>query len=304
VLPLLAAYLSGARGARMQAAFVTILASAATFVVCAPYTLLDLDGFLDGYARLMMSYAGGTTGKPGWQVYLKHLRQGFGWPAYIAVAAGCAVALTRAVRGPWRPQWVLLLAFPLLYFGFVSQQALVYGRYLLPLVPAACLLAAGAIMPLAGVLRRASIPRAAGSALVALVTALVIVPPAIDAVSFDIRHGRKGTVALAVDWIRTNIPEGSAIVWEGTDLSLTHLPYRGGHVHELRVRSFDRYLRDGVEYLVASSQRFGGPMTMPEKDPDAHAAYREIFQLTEEVARFTPTDNRPGPELRILKVKK
>lgn len=303
VLPLLAVYMSDALSSRIRTALTVITASAVTFILCAPYTLLDLDGFLDGYAKLMMSYAGGTSGTPGWEVYLKHLRQSFGWPAYIAVAAGSMVAFLRAIRGPWRAQWVLLLVFPLLYFWFISAQALIYGRYLLPLVPAACLLAAAAVMPVAARLRRLARPRWIGSAAVAAITAVVILPPVRDAVGFNIQHGRKGTPALASEWIRANIPAGASIVWEGTDLSLTHLPYKGGHVHELRVRPYERYVKEGVQYLVASSQRFGEPMRMPQEDPEGYASYSKIFAMTEEVARFTPNDKRPGPELRILKVR-
>lgn len=302
VLPLAAVYLSEARRSRIQAALVVIATSAATFLICAPYTLLDLNGFLNGYAKLMMSYAGaGAT--PGWQVYMKHLRQAFGWPAFLAVAAGVALALGRGVRGPVRDRWVLLVVFPLLYFWFISRQALIYGRYLLPLVPAACLLAAAAVMPLAGALRRLALPRWVCTAAAVTLTVLVIVPPLIDAVGFNIRHGLRGTPALATEWITANIPEGSTIMWEGTDLSLSHLPYKGGHVHELRVRPYEYYVQNGVHYLVASSQRFGGPMLMPERDPEAHAAYSRIFAMTEEIARFTPDEERPGPELRILRVR-
>ena len=142
VLPLLAAYMCDMRGSRFQAALVAIGSSAGAFIICAPYTLLDLNGFLNGYAQLMTSYAGTGGREPAWEVYLKHLRQALGWPASLAVAAGCAVAVTRVLRGPWRAQWVLLLVFPLLYFWVISQQALVYGRYLLPLVPGVCLVPA------------------------------------------------------------------------------------------------------------------------------------------------------------------
>ena len=37
--------------------------------------------------------------------------------------------------GPERLKWVLATMFPLVYFRFISNQNIIYGRYLLPLVP-------------------------------------------------------------------------------------------------------------------------------------------------------------------------
>ncbi len=44
-------------------------------------------------------------------------------------------------------RWTVTIAFPLLYYYFLSGQTLVFGRYLLPLLPFVCVLAAAGPSP-------------------------------------------------------------------------------------------------------------------------------------------------------------
>ena len=60
----------------------------------------------------------------------------------------------RAVRGPGRLKWTLADVFPLVYFRFISNQNIIYGRYLLPLVPFLSILAAAAVVSGVSWLRR------------------------------------------------------------------------------------------------------------------------------------------------------
>jgi len=66
----------------------------------------------------------------------------------------------------------------------------------------------------------------------------------------------------------------------------------------------DEYASKNIQYLVASSQCYG----LYFGDPVAYRAeyndYQRLFAETEEVARFTPSPDHPGPELRILKVRR
>ncbi|HVL69595.1 MAG TPA: glycosyltransferase family 39 protein [Vicinamibacterales bacterium] len=305
ILPLLAiATTPELRGARGRSFAAVVASAAAVFLLVAPYTLLDLPGFLNGYAKLMASYTGPTTGDPGWQVYLKHLRLNIGWPAYAATVVGCLIALVRTVQGPARLRWMLLVVFPLLYVWFISRQTLIFGRYLLPAVPFVCVLAAAAVVAAAGWLRRVAVPRAARTAAVLALTVVVVVPPAISAVRFNVNFARPGTPGLAHDWIVENIPEGTSIVYEGSDLSLAHTSYDSHHVGQLRHRPYEYYLERGVEYLIASSQRYGEYLEAAKREPGADGGYLRLFELTEEVARFTPDRENPGPELRILKIRR
>ena len=71
----------------------------------------------------------------------------------------------------------------------------------------------------------------------------------------------------------------------------------------LRLDPANEYGGKGVQYLVASSQCYGPYFSDPIGYRLELADYQRIFAETEEVARFTPSSEHPGPELRILKVK-
>ena len=136
VLPLIAAWMThGVRPSRPVAAAAAISGAGLAFFLAAPFTLLDLPGFLNGYAVLMKSYAGRHSAVDTAITYLKHLRNAFSWPGIVAIFAGLIFGIVRATGGPSRVRWTLAVAFPLVFFWFISRQAMVYGRYLLPMVP-------------------------------------------------------------------------------------------------------------------------------------------------------------------------
>jgi hypothetical protein len=233
--------------------------------------------------------------------YLKHLRLNLHWPATLLLFAGVVLALVRALRGPSRLRWALAVVFPLVYFWFVSRQSLVYGRYLLPIVPFASLLTAAAIVSGVSLLRRFAIPRAARTALIAVLTIAALLPPTVHAISFNRLISRRNTTELAYTWIVANIPKHSAVVIETGAVRLP-APYKARNVRELRERDGPRYQQDGIEYLVASSEVFGNYLQAPQKASREYADYMNIFGRTQELARFSPSDAHPGPEIRILKI--
>lgn len=305
ILPLLAVWMApGTRPSRIVAALAAVAASGAAFLVAAPYTLLDLPGFLNGFARLMASYTGAPPADPAWLTYLKHLRNAVEWPAFILMVAGVGLALVRAVRGAGRVRWTLAVAFPLLYFWLVSQQALIFARYLLPLLPFVCLLAAAAVISGVSLLRRFAIPRALRTALIVALTVATLLPAAITSVQFNRMIAKHGTAAQAFDWISQHVPEGSTIVIESAGLVLRHSPFKSHNVRQLRHQDYANYVEKGVDYLVASSQCYGPYLETPHLYPREYAEYMRIFEQSELMATFTASADHPGPELRIFKVRR
>jgi hypothetical protein len=288
----------------VAAAVAALGAAAAAFLVAAPYTFLDLPGFLNGFGHLTSSYTGAPSPEPGWLIYFKHLRNSLQWPALLLVLGGAVLAIVRSVRGPGRVRWTLLVTFPVLYFWFVSKQSLIFGRYLLPIVPFVCLLAAAAVVSGVSLLRRFSIPRALRTALITALTVAVLLPSAAASIGFNRMMARQGTAALAYEWLMQNAPKGSAIVIESAGLVLTHTPFTSRNVPQLRERPYEHYVETGVDYLIASSQCYGPYLASPEKFPREYADYMRIFEQGQTVATFSPTREHPGPELRILKVKR
>jgi 4-amino-4-deoxy-L-arabinose transferase-like glycosyltransferase len=303
LMPLLACWLTTqVRPSRLIATLSVIGAAAAAFLLAAPYTILDLPGFLNGFARLTGEYrAASISADPIWMTYLKHLRGIFGGPGVALTAAGLGLSLVRLIQGPGRARWALVAVFPLVYFVFVSRQTIVFARYLLPILPPLCVLTAIAVVSGVSLLRRFEIPRAPRTALIVGLTVLAILPPAVTAVSFNRMIARQGTVALAYDWIQQNIPPKSVVVVESRGVLLPP-HYAASNTPQLTRRDYADYRREGVQYLVASSQSYGPFLGDPQRFPKEYAAYMTIFEQSRELVRFTPSRDRPGPELRIMKV--
>ena len=305
LLPLVAVWMTPAtRPSRLTAGLAVIGAWLVAFLAAAPYTVLDLPGFLNGFARLAGYYSAEPPAEPAWRLYLKHLLRSLQWPALLLIFAGIVLGSVRAIRGPGRVRWTLALVFPLLYFWFVSRQTLIFARYLLPMVPFLCILAATAVLAGVSLLRRFDIPRAVRTALIVALTMAAIVPPAVRSVRFARDLGKRSTVAMAYEWIKANVPPGARVVIESQELLLEPTEYKVENVPWLiwKDREHDYYVAQGVQYLVASSQRFGPAFEAPQVKPNEYAAYRRLFDQSREVVRFTPSPQHPGPELRIFKI--
>jgi 4-amino-4-deoxy-L-arabinose transferase-like glycosyltransferase len=303
IMPLIACWMTVAlRPGRLKAALAAVAACGGAFLVFAPYTLLDLPAFLDNFARLAREYRVATVGDdPVWLLYLKHLVQQFGWPALLLAVGGTGLGLVRLVRGPGRVRWTLAVTFPLVYFWMLATQHIVYARYLLPLTPHLCVLAAAAVVSGVSLLRRYEIPRAARTALIAGLTMAALLPPTLVAVGGDHEMARAGTVDLAYSWIVQNIPPGSNVVLERRELLLP-TQFRAHYVTQLRPKDYEQWRAEGADYLVASSAAYGSVFSAPEKHPREYAEYMRIFTQSREIQTIAPSPEVPGPEFRIFKV--
>jgi 4-amino-4-deoxy-L-arabinose transferase-like glycosyltransferase len=303
LLPLLAVWLSTSHlRVKLQRSAIVVGAWAAAFLVVAPYTVIDLPGFLNGFAALMGEYRPRALAEAPWLTYLKHLRITFGWPGALLLAAGIALASVHVVRGPARARWTLLVLFPVVYYLLVSRQHLVYARYLLPIMPAACLLAATALVALADVLApRLGHPAAQRAAAAALLTAALFTP-ALRSIDFVRAASRTSTQAEAYQWLVSHLPPDSPVVIEKYEVRLSGARYKPIYVTRLIEKSYDEHVRSGARYMVATSQMYGMALAHPEQDPERYRAYMSLFSQAREVARFTPSADRAGPELIIFEL--
>jgi 4-amino-4-deoxy-L-arabinose transferase-like glycosyltransferase len=295
------------RGRRAAGLSATVATTAATFLVFAPYTVLDLPAFLNGMAHLMQSYNQDRPLFEAMSTYLAYLRNWFTWPgvlpamvgylALLVAATGFLTMLARRDAGPNRLVAALVVAFPLVYFWFVSTQSLQYGRYLLPIGPMLCVgLAAGltAFAPgLQGIppLRRLALP---------VLTLLVLAPPTATAISWDRTHTRTTTAEQAARWILDHSSAGHRTVSEvpmqlppGVGLTVTP---------RLVARTIEQYRSAGVTYLIGSSNSSDLYYANPAANSAAIAAHRTLLALTEPVATFVPSPDHPGAVVTIRRV--
>lgn len=190
-----------------------LLVALCAFVVANPYALLEFDAFLRGMGRQARATGGveklGVSEQSGHLFYLKALTWGLGWaPALAALIGAVALAARRADR-----RAALVLVVPVVAFlAFVGAQERYFGRWLMPALPFACVLAGAAVARLSARAAGAR-PRARAALAVGLGTALGA-QGLIHAVHGDRALARADTREITREWMAAHVPAGERIVLE------------------------------------------------------------------------------------------
>jgi 4-amino-4-deoxy-L-arabinose transferase-like glycosyltransferase len=337
LLPLLgavAAQMAGGPPVRRRAALgglvlAGVLALAA-FVAANPYAVLDHAAFRDGLnhqASAAEDELGklGLTQPSGHLYYLWTFTWGLGWIPLVAAAIG-ALALLVADR---RMALVLVPAV-IVYVLFMGTQARFFGRWLLPVFPIMCLLAAWTIVRVAELAgRRWPVLR---PALFALGAVLLLGQGVVYAMHNGLVLSRPDTRNLARAWLAENVPPKTKIVvepvvpdawasdighpnpltangarWVKFPTSRSNIANDGSRVpgdgrivniedyeRTLFPALIDRYEREGYCYVVTGSTQRGRAEADPQEVPRAIAYYRELERRGDVVLQASPF--HPGAE--------
>jgi hypothetical protein len=281
----------------------------AAFLLAAPYTVLDLPAFLNGFGHLLSVYPPQAEGKYG--IYFQHIRIAFapsgvrGYYLYAAAApallllfAGFAMLVAQLRARATRARACILLLFPVVYFWFVSNQggpSMAFERYQLAIWPALATWFGVGVIAIRDLIAgaRSSILRKR-IVLGALLSVLVV--PAWHALNIDQAMHRLHTVQQAGDWIVRNVKPNERVVI-GTDSMQLPPQFARDNAKGLTRESTDAYKARGVVYLVASSEYYTGN---PADPADDLSGYRRLFDTTSIVATFS----RAGElTYTILKIK-
>jgi hypothetical protein len=294
------------------------------FVVCNPFSVLDYASFRDGLnhqASAADDQLGklGLTTSSGHLYYLWTFTWGLGWVPLIAGALGAVGMLI------WKRRLALVLVpAPILYVLFMGTQERFFGRWLLPVFPIACILAAWAIVRLAEIAsRRATVLR---PALYALGAVLLLGQGVVYSIHDGLVLSRPDTRNLARQWLVANVPPRTKIVVEpvvpdawASDIGR---PYAGtsngarwikfptsrsniandgstvpGEGRIVNIEDFertlvpslvDRYEKQGWCYVVSGSTQRGRAEAAPDEVPRAIAYYRELERRSDVVFRASP----------------
>jgi hypothetical protein len=187
----------------------------AAFVLANPYSLLDYHAFHRGlvHQSTLSGEAQGKLGAPrggGLPYYLWSLTWGLGWVPALA-ALGGALSVWRSER---RLGWLLVPA-PIVFLLFMGLQGRYFGRWLLPILPILCLLAAVFALQLAELLaaRLRRRPRMR-PLLIGLAAAALCAQGAVYSVHASLVLSRADTRNLTRAWMVGHVPAGSRIVVE------------------------------------------------------------------------------------------
>ncbi|MBI4229462.1 MAG: glycosyltransferase family 39 protein, partial [Planctomycetes bacterium] len=185
------------------------LVTCATLALGNPFLLLNPAGV---WADL--SAEGAKHGAHPWGHHFTYsLVGGAGWPVALLGALACLAALARGSRRE-RLLWLV----PLLWYAYATRHALAYARYVLPILPFACLGAAQ-------VLARA-IPRGRRRLLLPLAVLLVAAPTAAKSILFDRLLARPDARVELARWLRTapEVPDGARLALDHTFWTTGALP--------------------------------------------------------------------------------
>jgi 4-amino-4-deoxy-L-arabinose transferase-like glycosyltransferase len=265
-----------------------LAAAAAGFLAGAPFTIIDMPGFLDGFAAQFSRLAGPVRGgDPAWLLYVKHLSPPsarFAVP--LALAGAAIVALRRDTRARWAP----VFAFSAAYFYVLSSHSPVFARYALPLLPMLCLFSSAAVFEALDALVR--VPAFAPPRIRRLLTAVAVVGVLFAGVNESVRwldlQRRSDTRAIASDWLTQNTPRGTRVAVENSGPTyLDRAGFRVSGTQMLLDHGIDWY-RQRVDYLVISAADL--------------ARYGDYLNAGPTVFQISPTPQRWGPPILIVRL--
>ena len=322
----------GGRSFALRGLAIVAAASLAAFIVANPYSVLDSGAFWQGLTHQSEASgdaAGklGLTQRNGYLYYLWSFGWGLGWLP-LALAVGGAVRL-------WfdEARLVGILVPPVVLFVlFMGSQERYFGRWLLPVFPLVCILAAYAAIELADWASRWS------QALKPTFLALAVVAACGQGFVYSLHSGlvlsREDTRNLARAWMVANVPAGTKVVvepvvpdqwaqdignplpvvsngnrWNKYPLSRSQIdPKTGRRVAApgviVNIEDFERVLRpelvdffeqQGYCWVVVGSTQRGRAEAEPRVVPNALRYYARLEQRSKVVYDASPYSKGKGP---------
>jgi hypothetical protein len=276
----------------LQRMVLPVAVAGLVFVITQPYVLIDWQTFLSHTFRESriargvqdVPYTIQFTGTlpilyPAWQTAL----WGLGLPTGLAAWAGFGGSLVRWLRGGTSDD-ALLLSWAGPYFLIVALLYTKYLRYMLPLVPILCIMAAQLLVSRTRRRTHGQLPARA-------VTALLLSASAVYALLYVGIYAKHHSWVAASEWIYRNVPAGSTVAVEYWDMALP-LPLdldgvaeRAGKYERLPLDLYDEpddfakweaLAQDLAEtdYLVLASRRlYGSIPRQPGRYPIATRYY-------------------------------
>ena len=212
-LPLVVAIASRWRDARpsmLAGAVVAGACAAGAFLLADPYALLGFSELRHGITHQASASSVPKLGAPGGSglvYYLWSLSWGLGWAPLVAALGGVVVVWRHDRRA-----WWLLVPSALIFLIFMNTYVRHFGRWLLPIFPIICLLAAFGGRELIRYVGKRG--RRWELCAAPVVVAALCGQGLVYSLHSDIVLSRPYTAALARAWMLAHIPAGARVVIE------------------------------------------------------------------------------------------
>jgi 4-amino-4-deoxy-L-arabinose transferase-like glycosyltransferase len=289
------------------------------FLLANPYALLDFARFRSEliHQSSLSGEAQGKLGAPkqgGVLYYLWALTWGLGWIPALAALGGAIAVWWRDARAAW-----LLVPAPILFLAFMGLQDRYFGRWLLPIFPILCVLAAFfAVFAIRAAAAHARVP----AVLVGVgVSVLLLAQGVLYSVHGDVVLARADTRNLTREWMVAHIPSGARIVLEPVVLGqwLASIPGSSRRlwrkyptlesqvapdgrlapqdIHKVALEDYETtlspaligwYERQGYCWVISGSTESGRALVDPRAAPLAAAYYRALGAKAKVLYRVSP----------------
>jgi hypothetical protein len=321
----------GGPGRALRGTVLAGIVAVGAFLVANPYALLDFAAFRDGLqhqADAAEDVAGklGLTQTSGHLYYLWTFTWGLGWVPLVGAVAGAVVLGFEDRRA-----LLVLGPAPVAYVLFMGTQERFFGRWLLPIFPIACLLAAYAIVRLAQL--AASRAPALAPALAVLGAVVLLGQGIVYSLHSAMTLSRTDTRNATRAWLVAHVPAGTKIVVEPVvpDAWATDIghPYTGtangarwskyptsrsniandgsfipGPGRIVNIEDYERtlypglidnYVKRGYCWVVVGSTQRGRAEAQPSVVPRAIEYYRALEQRSKLAYEASPYRPGSGP---------
>jgi len=178
------------------------------FLAGTPYAVLDYPKFSEDLRYDFTHLSGGHMDIYLGRGWFYHATHSLPYGAGIATCVAALVGLLPFARRHGRAA-VVLGSFATVFYLVVGSGYTVFFRYVLPLIPLLCLLAAFGVTAASRWLARHA--QVADGLAVALIGALTIAPGLVYAVWFDVLLARTDTRVLAGDWLTPRLSPGTTL---------------------------------------------------------------------------------------------
>ncbi len=336
LLPIVAAagaqFAAGGRTWAMRGIVIVGVGALASFIAANPYALLDFSSFWEGVTH-QSEASGDAAGKlgltqdSGYAYYLWSFGWGLGWLPLI-FAVGGAVRLWFDER---RVVWMLVPAV-VLFVLFMGSQERYFGRWLMPVFPFVCILAAYAAIELADWL--GSFSPALRPTLIAAAVVVLCGQGFVYSLHSGLVLSREDTRNIARDWMVANVPPTTKIVvepvvpdqwaqdighpsplakngnrWNKKPLSRSNIDPKTrerltGAGVIVNIEDFEKVLtpelievfeQQAYCWVVVGSTQRGRAEVEPEEVPEALAYYKELERRSRVAYNVSPYSKGKGP---------
>jgi Dolichyl-phosphate-mannose-protein mannosyltransferase len=183
------------------------------FVLGTPFAILDVKHFIQDllYASRELQNGHGLMLGIGWWYHSRYsLSLGLGVFLFCAALAGCLILTKLSFR-----KAAILLSFPVVYYIAIGKGYNVFLRYIIPVIPFACLTASILLTQVITTINQYFKSHFSERFAIVFLTTLIISQSFYNIISFDSILAKRDNRLIATDWVYSHAKENSTFYQTG-----------------------------------------------------------------------------------------